>query len=76
MPIYEYKCPKCELKFEHMRPFSRAEEDASCPRCHECSPRAPSRFAAFSTGEGGVASPVGGSSCAGCSSTNCGTCAA
>lgn len=75
MPIYEYKCPRCEFKFELMRPFSQSDRDASCPHCHEASPRVLSRFASFSIGEGGVTSPVGGSPCSGCSSTDCGTCA-
>ena len=75
MPIYEYECPKCEFKFELLRPLSKSTEDAACPHCHECSPRAISRFASFSMSDGGVASPVGGGGCAGCSSTNCGTCA-
>jgi putative FmdB family regulatory protein len=33
MPIYEYLCPDCELKFELLRPLSRAGEGASCPVC-------------------------------------------
>lgn len=76
MPIYEYKCPKCEHKFELMRPFSRSGEGAECPHCHEVAPRVVSVFAAVSLGEGGVSSSVGGSPCGGCSSTNCGPCAA
>ena len=75
MPIYEYKCPKCGHKFELLRPLSQANEDAVCPRCHECAPRVLSTFASFSVGEGGVSSPVGGSSCGGCTSTGCDTCA-
>ncbi len=75
MPIYEYKCPKCEFKFELLRPLSQSGADAVCPHCRECAPRVLSTFASFSVSDGGVASPVGGSACGGCSSTNCGTCA-
>ncbi len=32
MPIYEYMCPKCNLKFELRQSFS-AESTASCPNC-------------------------------------------
>lgn len=76
MPIYEYECPKCEDKFELLRPFSRSEEDADCPHCHEVSPRVVSVFAAVSVSVGGVPSSVGGSTCSGCSATSCGPCAA
>ena len=33
MPVYEYFCPKCEIEFEVMRPFSKADEAGMCPRC-------------------------------------------
>jgi putative FmdB family regulatory protein len=33
MPIYEYQCPPCQRKFELLRPFSRADEPATCPLC-------------------------------------------
>jgi putative FmdB family regulatory protein len=39
MPIYEYVCPKCSLKFELKRPFSEASEDAPCPQCHTSAKR-------------------------------------
>jgi putative FmdB family regulatory protein len=34
MPIYEYLCPNCKVKFELLRPLSQSSEVASCPRCH------------------------------------------
>jgi putative FmdB family regulatory protein len=33
MAIYEYFCPKCKAEFELMRPISKADEPASCPKC-------------------------------------------
>ena len=33
MPIYEYCCPKCGNEFELMRPFSKADDPAPCPKC-------------------------------------------
>ena len=33
MPVYEYSCPKCEIEFERMRPISKVDEPACCPRC-------------------------------------------
>ena len=75
MPIYEYKCPKCEKKFELMRSFSQANEPAVCECGHKKSPRILSLFASFSTSSGGVSTPLGGGGgCGGCSSSNCGTC--
>ena len=76
MPIYEYKCPKCGHKFELMRSFNQAHQDAMCPRCQEPARRILSRFASFSVGEGGEAAPVGGGGCGGCTSTGCDTCGA
>lgn len=32
MPIYEYKCPSCDIRFEVKRGFSEST-GASCPRC-------------------------------------------
>jgi len=75
MPIYEYVCPQCEVKFELLRPLSQATESASCPHCQEIAQRVLSTFACFSTDESGLSSPVGGSSCAGCSAASCDTCA-
>ncbi len=74
MPIYEYKCPKCQQKFELMRPFSDSQEKATCPGCQTSSGRILSNFACFTRGEGGETVPVGGDGCAGCSADDCSTC--
>lgn len=73
MPIYEYYCPDCKLKFEQLRPISRAGEKAPCPRCQEEAGRALSAFACFSTDESGSTSPIG-SPCTGCNATTCDSC--
>jgi len=75
MPIYEYVCPKCELKFELLRPLSRAGEGAPCPECQQGAERILSTFACFSMDESGLSSSMGGSSCASCGSSSCDTCA-
>ncbi len=31
MPIYEYRCSRCEAEFEVSRPISRMNEAVSCP---------------------------------------------
>jgi putative FmdB family regulatory protein len=75
MPIYEYSCSKCDLKFDLLRPMSQANEGASCPRCCNSAERVPSAFASFSKGSDGDVTPVaGGSSCSGCSASSCASC--
>ena len=74
MPIYEYVCSDCGLKFELLRPLSQAKEGASCPHCHNSAERIFSPFASFSTDESGLSSPVGGSSCTTCGTNSCNTC--
>ena len=74
MPLYEYVCPTCELKFEKLRPLRQADEGVPCPRCQQEARRVMSTFACFSKGENGQTASVGGSSCAGCTSSSCSTC--
>ena len=33
MPLYEYRCPKCEELFEIFRSLSDRDAPASCPAC-------------------------------------------
>ncbi|HHX66240.1 MAG TPA: zinc ribbon domain-containing protein [Chloroflexi bacterium] len=75
MPLYEYVCPHCDIKFEQLRPFSKADAPARCPECGgEDTRRALSRFASFSRGSDGSVSSVGGGGCAGCAGGSCGSC--
>lgn len=32
MPLYDFRCPKCGLKFEVSRPLSKATDAAFCPQ--------------------------------------------
>jgi putative FmdB family regulatory protein len=75
MPIYEYCCPKCGLKFDLLRPMSKASEDAACPTCKSEAKRAMSTFAAFnfdSVGYRNFVPGVGG--VRSCSATSRDTC--
>ncbi|MFC1907920.1 zinc ribbon domain-containing protein [Chloroflexota bacterium] len=75
MPIYEYVCSSCGLKFELLRSLSQAGESVSCLRCHNSAEQVFSTFASFSkSGSGLTTSLAGGSSCASCGSSNCDTC--
>jgi len=76
MPIYEYLCSDCGMKFELLRQLSQANETASCPRCHNPAKRIFSTFASFSKEEGGLTTPIAGSgsSCVSCSAATCDSC--
>ena len=74
MPLYEYCCPKCELKFELLRPISQSDKEATCPHCHGSAGRVISRFASFSKDESGATTSIGGGSCSGCSASSCQSC--
>jgi putative FmdB family regulatory protein len=80
MPIYEYICPKCHIRFEQLRSLSSAEEDADCPTCKSRSGRAISKFVSRAKSDMGMLDHMpsggggGGGSCGGCTSSNCSTC--
>jgi len=75
MPIYEYFCPHCNLKFELLRSLSQSSEIASCPRCHNSVKRMFSSFASPSKSDEEISASIGGSSpCSTCSATSCATC--
>ncbi|MBM4433133.1 MAG: zinc ribbon domain-containing protein [Chloroflexi bacterium] len=74
MPIYEYVCTKCNLKFEELRPLCASADGASCPQCHNNAKRVLSTFRSVSKSESGISTPVGGSSCSSCSSASCSSC--
>lgn len=39
MPIYEYKCQKCNEQFEMYKPLSASDEMVKCPKCGEKNPK-------------------------------------
>ncbi len=61
MPIYEYRCPKCNLEFELRRGFNESDAEILCPRCGAKGPiRLLSRFAGGGSAERCAPSPSGG----------------
>ncbi len=74
MPIYEYYCHRCQSRFELLRPISRMDDPATCPRGHEGAQRVLSLFAAFSSGEEGTSALGGSGGCAACAGGHCATC--
>ena len=70
MPIYEYVCPECEIKFDRLQPTGSAQ--AQCPHCGMPSKKAISLFAAFvATGDGAAAPVAGMGGCPGCAGGAC-----
>jgi len=76
MPLYEYQCADCGQRFDLRRPFSRADDPATCPDCEsDNGKRQISRVACFVKGsDGGSRSVAGGGGCAGCAGGNCAAC--
>ena len=71
MPVYEYKCKRCSLKFEKLISRERRDEPGPCPECHCArSQRVMSSFAGHSS-SGSIG---GGGGCGGCSSSSCAGC--
>lgn len=72
MPIYEFCCEPCELRFEVLTTISRASE-TTCPECGSGEvKRVMSTFSSRTADGCGHSSHGGG--CSGCASGNCGNC--
>ncbi len=56
MPIYEYICPVCRMRFERLRPMTQSDAPMACPNGHEGAQRAMSRFVTKSSAKPGDAS--------------------
>lgn len=77
MPIYEYVCRECDVKFSQLRPMSQADKPATCTKCgSSTTSRAISLFSAISKGSNGERRCVsgGGGGCGSCGGGHCGTC--
>lgn len=44
MPLYEYYCSECDLKFDLLRKMSEVGKSAPCPSCHNKADQVPSAF--------------------------------
>ncbi|MBO65326.1 MAG: zinc ribbon domain-containing protein [Actinomycetota bacterium] len=61
MPVYSYRCQKCEETFDRRRPMSESSEPATCPSGHADAKRllttflsAAGSFAPVDSGEAGT----------------------
>jgi putative FmdB family regulatory protein len=63
MPLYEYYCTDCKIKFEALRPMSKADAPIQCKNCESVrTSRALSVFAAPARSSGADFSPGRGHS--------------
>ncbi len=70
MPIYEYVCPQCNVRFDRLQPAGTSH--AECPDCGLPSKKALSLFSAFVSTDGDFAEPVAGmGGCGGCAGGAC-----
>lgn len=76
MPLYEYYCADCEMKFETLRKMNQADDPIACVRCKGMNTsRAISAFAAISKESGGESRSLGSAgSCATCNAASCAIC--
>jgi len=56
MPLYEYRCPSCEHRFEVLQRIGEGGDDLSCTSCGRVQPeKLLSTFAGHAKGEGSSA---------------------
>jgi putative FmdB family regulatory protein len=74
MPIYEYICSTCGIKFDALRSMKDADSPISCKQCQSnATHRALSTCFAHSDGHAVAGASGGcGGSCGSCSSGSCG----
>jgi len=59
MPIYEYRCKKCNDQFEMIRPMGDSAKRVDCPKCGaKSADKLPTTFAAH--GGSGSSTPAAG----------------
>ncbi|MDY6970991.1 MAG: zinc ribbon domain-containing protein [Thermodesulfobacteriota bacterium] len=71
MPIYEFKCSKCNEEFEAL--VFRENDDVVCPHCKGDKLERLMSACGFRS-SGGFTASSDSSGCASCTSTNCSTC--
>ncbi len=70
MPIYEFRCRKCEDEFEEL--VFGSDGDVACPKCGATAVERKMSSFAFKSGE--KFSSSGGSGCSSCHSSSCSSC--
>ena len=55
MPIYEYECSKCGVKFELRRGMEDSDDEIECPKCGKKKPERIFSSFGFCSGSGSCA---------------------
>lgn len=76
MPIFEYECTQCLVKFEELIRNQSEEETLSCPQCKSAKVEKQMSMFGFSShsGNGSESRGSSSSSCSSCASKNCASC--
>jgi putative FmdB family regulatory protein len=72
MPLYEYVCKECGLRFDVLRSMSQADAPIACQGCR--SKETERALSVFFASSGGKVVAGGGSGCGSCSGGSCSTC--
>ncbi|MBU1998902.1 MAG: zinc ribbon domain-containing protein [Candidatus Omnitrophota bacterium] len=72
MPIYEYECKKCALKFEYL--VRSSNDEVICPKCKGSKLQRLISSFSFQSKDAGGNITNGSSSCSSCASHNCSNC--
>jgi putative FmdB family regulatory protein len=73
MPVYEYSCNNCGLKFDYL--VRSSAEEIACPKCKQTDlKRLFSAFAFSSKDSKGNVTASSSSGCGGCTSSDCSGC--
>ncbi|HQE91874.1 MAG TPA: zinc ribbon domain-containing protein [Anaerolineae bacterium] len=74
MPIYEYRCQECGVRFDARRSMKDADAPIVCPACGASKARREVSLFFAAGGSGSLKGMGGESSCATCSSSSCAAC--
>ena len=77
MPIYEFKCMKCDIEFEYL--VFNSNEAVTCPECNKDKVKRLMSTCSHRSGGGGgsgdyAPASAASSGCSGCSGGSCATC--
>lgn len=72
MPVYEYICQKCQLKFDYL--VRSSQDEIVCPRCNRKDLKRLISTFSFSSKDAGGNTTGSSGGCGGCASHNCSTC--
>ncbi|WP_041274426.1 FmdB family zinc ribbon protein [Desulforamulus reducens] len=72
MPIYEFRCQKCDHRFQKLCSIGETGKNITCPACQSADPKRV--MSGFTLNNPGALAGSRGDSCKGCTSSNCSAC--